>query len=232
MLIVDVDATRLRRRVDHGYLDEMTDDLDDAVARVLAAKDVAHGRSRVGLVGNAATVFPELLARGVAIDIVTDQTSAHDPLSYLPEGVIGRRVARARGIRPRGRSPSAPARRWPSTCEAMVELPGRRRRGVRLRQLDPPRGRARRLRPGVRVPRLRARLHPSAVRRGQGAVPLGGALGRPGRHRGDRPRHPRAVPRRRAPAPLDHAGRARRCTSRACPPASAGSATRSATSRA
>jgi len=86
VLIVDVDATRLQRRVEHGYLDEMTDDLDDAVARVLAAKE-ARAPLSVGLVGNAATVFPELLARGVAIDIVTDQTSAHDPLSYLPEGV-------------------------------------------------------------------------------------------------------------------------------------------------
>lgn len=86
VLIVDVDETRLARRVDHGYLDEMTHDLDDAIERVLAAKASRTALS-VGLVGNAATVFPELLARGVAIDIVTDQTSAHDPLSYLPEGV-------------------------------------------------------------------------------------------------------------------------------------------------
>lgn len=86
VLIVDVDETRLARRVEHGYLDEMTHDLDDAVDRVLAAKADRRPLS-VGLVGNAATVFPELLARGVAIDIVTDQTSAHDPLSYLPEGV-------------------------------------------------------------------------------------------------------------------------------------------------
>ncbi len=86
VLIVDVDATRLQRRVEHGYLDEMTHDLDDAVERVLAAK-ASRTPLSVGVVGNAATVFPELLARGVAIDIVTDQTSAHDPLSYLPEGV-------------------------------------------------------------------------------------------------------------------------------------------------
>ncbi|MEB0001755.1 urocanate hydratase [Cryobacterium sp. MDB1-18-2] len=86
VLIVDVDPARLQRRVDHGYLDEMTDDLDDAVARVLAAKADRRALS-VGLVGNAASVFTELLERGVAIDIVTDQTSAHDPLSYLPEGI-------------------------------------------------------------------------------------------------------------------------------------------------
>jgi urocanate hydratase len=86
VLIVDVDRARLQRRVDHGYLDELTDDLDDAIARVTAAKNERRALS-VGLVGNAATVFPELLRRGVPIDIVTDQTSAHDPLSYLPEGV-------------------------------------------------------------------------------------------------------------------------------------------------
>jgi urocanate hydratase len=85
-LIVDVDGTHLQRRVDHRYLDELANDLDDAVSRCLSAK--ADGRPlSVGVVGNAAEVFPELLRRGVAIDIVTDQTSAHDPLSYLPEGV-------------------------------------------------------------------------------------------------------------------------------------------------
>jgi urocanate hydratase len=84
VLIVDVDAERLQRRVDHGYLDEMTDDIDVAIERALDAKNKKVPRS-VGLVGNAATVFPEMLRRGVPFDIVTDQTSAHDPLSYLPE---------------------------------------------------------------------------------------------------------------------------------------------------
>ena len=86
VLIVDVDPARLQRRVDHGYLDETTDDLDEALRRVLAAKAERRALS-VGLVGNAATVFAELAARAVPVDIVTDQTSAHDPLSYLPEGV-------------------------------------------------------------------------------------------------------------------------------------------------
>ena len=85
-LVVDVDAARLRRRVEHRYLDEVADDLDDAVDRCLAARGDRRALS-VGLVGNAAGVFPELLRRGVEIDVVTDQTSAHDPLSYLPEGV-------------------------------------------------------------------------------------------------------------------------------------------------
>jgi urocanate hydratase len=85
-LVVDVDRTRLQRRVDTRYLDEIADDLDDAVARAERAKAGRRALS-IGVVGNAAEVFPELLRRGVAVDIVTDQTSAHDPLSYLPIGV-------------------------------------------------------------------------------------------------------------------------------------------------
>ena len=86
VLIVDVDESRLARRAERGYLDEYTTDLDAAVARVLAAKDAGEALS-VGVVGNAAEIFPDLLARAVPIDIVTDQTSAHDPLAYLPVGI-------------------------------------------------------------------------------------------------------------------------------------------------
>ncbi|WP_144693962.1 urocanate hydratase [Dermacoccus nishinomiyaensis] len=85
-LIVDVDPARLHRRVEHGYLDEIADDLDDAIDRAVAAKNAKKAVS-IGVVGNAAEVFPELLRRDVPIDIVTDQTSAHDPLSYLPIGI-------------------------------------------------------------------------------------------------------------------------------------------------
>jgi urocanate hydratase len=85
-LLVDVDGTHLQRQVDHRYLDVIASDLDDAVTQCLVAKRDRRALS-VGLVGNCATVLPELLRRGVEIDIVTDQTSAHDPLSYLPEGV-------------------------------------------------------------------------------------------------------------------------------------------------
>ncbi|MCM3696053.1 urocanate hydratase [Microbacterium oleivorans] len=86
VLVVDVDESRLRRRVLHGYLDEQTADLDAAVERALAAKAAGEARS-IGVVGNAAEVFPELLRRRIPIDVVTDQTSAHDPLAYLPSGV-------------------------------------------------------------------------------------------------------------------------------------------------
>jgi urocanate hydratase len=84
-LIVDVDPARLHRRVQGRYLDQVAADLDEAVALALAAKKERRAVS-IGVAGNAASVFPELLRRGVEIDIVTDQTSAHDPLSYVPLG--------------------------------------------------------------------------------------------------------------------------------------------------
>jgi len=85
-LCIDVDPHRVQRRLETRYLDEVADDLDDAIARVLAAKSEGRALS-VGVVGNAAEVLPELLRRNVDVDIVTDQTSAHDPLAYLPAGV-------------------------------------------------------------------------------------------------------------------------------------------------
>ena len=85
-LIVDIDESRLRRRLETRYLDEIADNLDDAIERAVSAKNSRKAIS-IGLVGNAATVFDELLKRDVPIDIVTDQTSAHDPLYYIPEGV-------------------------------------------------------------------------------------------------------------------------------------------------
>ncbi|WP_026553342.1 urocanate hydratase [Arthrobacter sp. H20] len=90
VLIVDVDRSRLERRAAKRYLDVVATDLEDGLRQVLAAKEDKRALS-VGVVGNAAEIFPELLRRHLAgqltIDIVTDQTSAHDPLSYLPEGV-------------------------------------------------------------------------------------------------------------------------------------------------
>jgi urocanate hydratase len=85
-LIMDIDATRLQRRVETRYLDEIADDLDDAVRRCMDAKAARRPLS-VGLVGNAAEVLPKLLAMDVEADIVTDQTSAHDPLYYIPAGM-------------------------------------------------------------------------------------------------------------------------------------------------
>jgi urocanate hydratase len=86
VLVVEVDPARLQRRVEQCYLDEWTADLDDALERVESAKREKRCFS-LGLQGNCAAVLPELLRRGVEVDIVTDQTSAHDPLAYLPLGV-------------------------------------------------------------------------------------------------------------------------------------------------
>ena len=86
-LCVEIDPWRAQRRVDHRYLDEIADDLDDAIARCEAAKSAGRARS-VGLVANCADVLPELVRRGWAPDIVTDQTSAHDALNgYVPNGM-------------------------------------------------------------------------------------------------------------------------------------------------
>jgi urocanate hydratase len=85
-LIVDVDRSRLDRRVHTRYLDVVANSLDEAVGMATTARRELRALS-VGVVGNAATVFPDLLRRGVEIDVVTDQTSAHDPLSYVPEGI-------------------------------------------------------------------------------------------------------------------------------------------------
>ncbi|WP_319455334.1 MULTISPECIES: urocanate hydratase [unclassified Mycobacterium] len=85
-ICVDVDATRIDRRIAKRYLDVKAKDLDDAVALAIEARDAKRPLS-IGVVGNAAELFPALLERGAPIDIVTDQTSAHDPLSYLPIGI-------------------------------------------------------------------------------------------------------------------------------------------------
>ena len=197
-LIVDVDETRLRRRVGKRYLDEVETDLDTAIAKVLAAKEERRGWS-VGYVGNAAEVFPEILRRHNAgeltVDIVTDQTSAHDPLSYLPEGITVAEWHRRGRRGPRRLHQEGPGLHGPAR-PGHGRVPGRRRRGLRLRQLHPRRGPQGRLRPRLRVPRLRPGLHPPAVLRGPRPVPLGGALRRPGGHRASPTRPSRSSSRR------------------------------------
>ena len=82
-LCIDIDPTRVQRRIETRYLDEVAASYEDALRRCRAAKADRKGLS-VGLVGNAAEILPKLLADGFEADIVTDQTSAHDPLSYIP----------------------------------------------------------------------------------------------------------------------------------------------------
>ena len=118
---VDVDPQRIERRVATRYLDEVADDLDDALARVEKYAKAGQARS-VGLCGNAADVFEDLAKRGIVADLVTDQTSAHDPLGgYVPSGLD---VAAADALRKK--EPDEYVRRSKDTmvrhCRAMVAL--------------------------------------------------------------------------------------------------------------
>jgi urocanate hydratase len=85
-LCVEVDQTRITRRIEHRYLDVQAPSLEAAVAMAVEARDARTPLS-IGVLGNAAEAFPRLLELGAPMDIVTDQTSAHDPLSYLPVGI-------------------------------------------------------------------------------------------------------------------------------------------------
>jgi urocanate hydratase len=100
-ICVDCDQSRITRRIEYGYLDEQADDVDDAIRRAVAARDKGQALS-IGVLGNAADIFPALLASDAPIDIVTDQTSAHDPLSYLPQGVAFEDMAALRAEDPEG----------------------------------------------------------------------------------------------------------------------------------
>ena len=125
-LVVEVDPARMHRRRSTGWLDVAMDDLGGAVR--LAEECVRKGEAKsIGLLGNAAEVFPELVRRGVRIDVVTDQTSAHDPLEgYIPIGVTAEEAPALRtqdrtGFVARSRASMA------IHCAAMVEL---QRRGA------------------------------------------------------------------------------------------------------
>jgi urocanate hydratase len=115
-LNVEVDPHRIERRLETRYLDEVADDLDDAVNRVQRAAEQGNGIS-VGLLGNAGDVFPELARRGVHFDLVTDQTSAHDMLNgYVPRG-----MSYADALALRERDPDAYVRAAQETAVAHVE---------------------------------------------------------------------------------------------------------------
>jgi urocanate hydratase len=121
ILVVDVDASRIRRRVETRYCDRMSEDLDEALGWVLEAKRAGEPLS-VGLVGNCAEVLPELNRRGVVPDVVTDQTSAHDALNgYVPAGLSLTDAAELRERDPREYQQRA-MQSMRIHCEAMVEM--------------------------------------------------------------------------------------------------------------
>jgi len=122
-LVVEVDPARIHRRLSAGWVDHATDDLDDALRQVDDARQARRPNS-VALLGNAAEVFSEVARRGIAFDVVTDQTSAHDPLGgYIPEGITAEEAPALRRERPHDyvrRSRASIARH----CEAMVHMLG------------------------------------------------------------------------------------------------------------
>jgi urocanate hydratase len=100
-IVIDCDPSRIARRIEYGYLDVAADDLDDALRRAVAARDAGEPLS-IGLLGNAAELLPAMLAMGAPVDVVTDQTSAHDPLTYLPRGVAFEDMGALRAEDPAG----------------------------------------------------------------------------------------------------------------------------------
>jgi len=120
-LVVEVDPHRIKRRLETAYLDEMETDLDKALEKVLNAKKEGKPLS-VGLLGNAADIFPELLKRGIIPDVVTDQTSAHDELNgYVPAGIPYEEALELRKTDPQKYIEMSYESMY-KHCEAMVEF--------------------------------------------------------------------------------------------------------------
>jgi urocanate hydratase len=118
-LVVEVDRARIKRRRETGYLDASTEELDEAISLALDAKRAGRSIS-IGLLGNAADVFPELLNLGFDADVVTDQTAAHDPLAgYIPRGHTIEEAAELRGDDP-DRYLKESRESIAAHCEAMV----------------------------------------------------------------------------------------------------------------
>jgi urocanate hydratase len=100
-IVIDCDPSRIARRIEHGYLDVAADSVDDALRQAVTARDAGQPLS-IGLLGNAAELLPAMLAMGAPVDVVTDQTSAHDPLTYLPRGVAFEDMGALRAEDPAG----------------------------------------------------------------------------------------------------------------------------------
>ncbi len=177
LLAVECQPSRIEMRLATGYLDEQAPDLDAALGLIERARATGKPVS-VGLLGNAGEVLPELLRRGVRPDVVTDQTSAHDPGNgYLPLG-----WSLAEWETRRERAPAEVAQGGaaldPRACGGDARVPPHGRADGRLRQQHPPGGEGGGAGRRVRLPRLRAGLYPPAVLPRHRAVPLGRALRR------------------------------------------------------
>jgi urocanate hydratase len=122
-LVVEIDPWRAQRRLDHGYLDVVVDDLEEAMTLVEEAVEKKVPKS-IGLIGNAAAVFPELVVRGVTPDVVTDQTCAHDPLMYVPDDIALQDAVELRRRDPKGYQDRS-RESMVVQCQAMVEMQNR-----------------------------------------------------------------------------------------------------------
>lgn len=123
VICIECDESRIERRIEHRYLDVRAASLEEAVAMAVAARDERRPLS-IGVLGNAAAMLPQLLEMDAPIDIVTDQTSAHDPLFYLPVGVPFEEWAARREADPEGFTKEARAS-MAAHVRAMVELQDR-----------------------------------------------------------------------------------------------------------
>ena len=172
---IDVDPERIKKRLKTGYCDFMVTTLDEAL-RILKNAVRKKENVSVGLVGNCADVIPELAERGVVPDILTDQTSAHDPLNgYVPNGMTLSEALEFRKSDPKAyqeKSLDSMARH----VEGMLAAAENGINHLRLRQQHPHLRLPARREERLRFPRIRARLHSSAVLRRPRPVPLGRAL--------------------------------------------------------
>ena len=140
LLAVECQPSRIEMRLRTGYLDRRGQGPRRGAGDHRAARAASARPSRSALLGNAAEVLPELVRRGVRPDVVTDQTSAHDPVNgYLPKGWTLAEWERAARSRPEGASSAPPRPRWPSTC-ARCSTSAHGRADGRLRQQHPPDG--------------------------------------------------------------------------------------------
>jgi urocanate hydratase len=192
-LCVEVDPTRIQKRIDTRYLDEWTDNLDTALALVRQYVDAKEARS-IGLLGNAA----EVLARDPETRFRPPDRHGPDLGPRRVQRLHPRRVVPGRGRRPapggaRGLCPAGPClHAGPRGGHARIPAPGLG--DLRLRQQHPRPGPARRLRERLRLPGLRARLHPAPLLQGHRPLPLGGPVRGSRGHRRHGRRHDGAVP--------------------------------------
>ena len=228
-LCIEVDPWRAQRRLEHGYLDEIADSLDDGIARVEAAKRDRRALS-VAVVANCADVLPELVRPRLG----AGRGDRPDLGARRPATATCRTACRSRRRWSCGPAkPSEYVERSRESmavhCRAMVDLHARRRGRLRLRQRAARPGAGHGLRRRVRLPGLRARLHPAAVRPRRRPVPLGLPVRLRSRPRRDRRGRARGLPGRRPAAALGAVRGARRSRARACRRGSAGSGTASGT---